>query len=389
MFFKYFYENYNNLTEAEGNLGDFSEPIFAIGLFHYIKKDLSKDSILNTLKSISQLPYENTYGLPGFQILLKLEGKENIQNIFGSNFQNISPMKQQDILKIIDSVVKHIPQLKTIKKVDQFVETHMVRSLRTHYVLKLSLSGSKTAQQEDVKGDVILEIISKTQETVPEDIKKISYSVKYGGGKSEFKIAETAIFNVILRLSNTFHLPMTNGLNALKNLPRVIALRQLDQWNDDPLFNQYKKQSGHLMYFVNMLLAKMNNITKPSPEALEEIRISLKNAFLNEFNNEMSVKERKQPDFSQKAYSFLEKEIFGQDLSDVVIIDIGNVSEINMEKYEEIKKEYLVDFDLKTFNKNDILRFDIVKNDGRFPLFWIENHTNGTVQVKVGNAILK
>jgi hypothetical protein len=104
----------------------------------------------------------------------------------------------------------------------------------------------------------------------------------------------------------------------------------------------------------------------------------------------MLVKEKQQPTFSNILYDFLEKEIFGQDLVDVVKIDISGIREIDVEAYNKIRNTCLVDFSTRpTKSKNLIFEFEsVAKDGGRFRLFWIDNEPTG-VKIHIGEDLLK
>jgi len=104
----------------------------------------------------------------------------------------------------------------------------------------------------------------------------------------------------------------------------------------------------------------------------------------------MIVKERRQPAFSIVLYDFLEKEIFGKDMADVVKIDANGIKDIDVDMYTKIKNNCPVDFSTRpSKSENTILKFEGVAKDGsRFMLLWIENGKNGT-QIHIGEELLK
>jgi hypothetical protein len=126
----------------------------------------------------------------------------------------------------------------------------------------------------------------------------------------------------------------------------------------------------------------------------DELDFNDKNAvivqFLQEFNNEAIVKEKQQPKFSHILYDFLEKEIFGQDMADVAKIDSRGISELDIEKYNRIKNNCLVEISSKPITtKAEIIGFDAVHRDGgRFRLFWIDNESS-QLRIHIGDDLYK
>jgi hypothetical protein len=391
MNFKTFFENTSTILEASQiNMGDFTEVIFAIGLLHYaLKKQVSVDDIFQSINDIPSLPYENIFNHGIYDVALHLEGKAGVSNLIGGNFKTLSIEHQTQVKDIIEKVTNNIPKLRTIHKVDKFLQQTRELPNMDQFSIVIKSSGSKSAQQKETKADVTMELISNSEIKIPSEIKKIVYSIKYEKEKKTSKVAETSIFNLILRLGNAFKLPLTKGLDDLRTLPYdVSAGAQAGKWRnryngllDSGKYKELSEIPNHLLNFVLKIV---------SPELKFKDKNIVLQHFLSEFNEEMIVKEKQQPTFSNLLYDFLEKEIFGQDLVDVVKIDISGIREIDVEAYNKIRNTCLVDFSTRpTKSKNLIFEFEAVAKDGgRFRLFWIDNEPTG-VKIHIGEDILK
>lgn len=391
MNFKTYYEKRNIILEASQiNMGDFTEVIFAVGLLHYaLKKQVSSDDIFNSINDIPSLPYENTFNHNNYDVALHLEGKAGVSNLIGGNFKTLSSEQQTQVKDIIEKVANNIPKLRTIHKVDRFLQQTRELSNSDQFSIVIKSSGSKLAQQKETKADVTMELVSNSEVKIPNDIKKIVYSIKYEKEKKTSKVAETSIFNLILRLGNAFKLPLTKGLEDLRSLPYdVSGGAQAGKWRnryngllDSGKYKELSEIPNHLLNFVLKIV---------SPELNFKDKNIVLQHFLSEFNSEMLVKEKQQPTFSNILYDFLEKEIFGQDLVDVVKIDISGIREIDVEAYNKIRNTCLVDFSTRpTKSKNLIFEFEAVAKDGgRFRLFWIDNEPTG-VKIHIGEDLLK
>lgn len=374
------------MEAATINMGDLTEVLFALGLTHYtIKGSVSEGDIFGSLNDIPSVPFENTYSRGNTDVSLILHGKESVNNMLGGNFKSMSPDHQAQIKDIVSNIVKHLPSLKTIKKVDAFISS--VEQLdNKDFSIVIKSSGSKTTQLDEVKADVTMELISKTNIEVPKNIKKVVYSVKYSKDKSTSKVAENSIFTLILRLGNAFNLPMVSGLQGMRSMPYQITPQFGSKWlfeffEENPTYKKLSLQENHIFNFIRKMLSQSDSSQR---------EMVLKQ-FLLEFNEEMTIKEKQQPKFSTVLYDFLEKEIFGQDSADVVKIDTSGIKDIDVESYNKIRNNFLVDFSTRpTKSKNLIFKFEAVAKDGSsFLLFWIENHKSGTVQIHIGDDLLK
>jgi hypothetical protein len=393
MNFKTYYENREAILEASQiNMGDFTEVIFAVGLLQYaLKKQVSVDDIFNAINDIPSLPYENTFNHNNYDVALHLEGKAGVSNLIGGNFKTLSPEQQTQVRDIIEKVANNIPKLRTIHKVDKFLQQTRELPNADQFSIVIKSSGSKSAQQKETKADVTMELVSNSEVKIPNDIKKIVYSIKYEKEKKTSKVAETSIFNLILRLGNAFKLPLTKGLENMRVLPHQVnsaAIWLFNTFGDGPrvvltpeqeINKELSFRENHLYNFIR----KYFTLDKGD-------KTKVVTQFLLEFNSEMLVKEKQQPAFSNVLYDFLEKEIFGQDLVDVVKIDISGIREIDVEAYNKIRNTCLVDFSTRpTKSKNLIFEFEAVAKDGgRFRLFWIDNEPTG-VKIHIGEDLLK
>lgn len=387
--FKSFFENYSNIIEATDiNMGDFTEIIFAIGLLQYaLKKQVSSDEIIHTLNEIPSLPYENVFNHEKYDVAIQLEGKKGISNIIGGNLKSLSPEHQNQVLDIASKVSNHLPKLKSIHKVDKFLQQSRELPNSNLFSIVIKSAGSKSTQQDEVKADVTMELVSNGEVAIPNDIKKIVYSIKYDKEKKTSKVSELSIFTLILRLGNAFKLPMVKGLDNLRKLPYDVSKgSQAGKWLFDVFHNNQEfkalsNQPNHLFNFIKRYI---------SPEMDFNDKNEIMKQFLMEFNNELIVKEKQQPQFSNILYNFLEKEIFGQDMADVVKIDISGIREIDVELYNKIRNNCLVDFSIRpTKSKNLLFEFDAVAKDGtRIRLFWIDNEKTG-VKIHIGESLLK
>jgi hypothetical protein len=386
MNFKSFFENYQILDESNGGvMGDFTEVIFAIGLLHYtLKKSVSSEDILKTLNEIPSVPFQNVYTHDNYDVALYIDGKKSLSHLVGGAISGLEDTQKNQINEIINKVSTNIPKLKTIKKVDRFIEQSRSIPDANKFIITIKSAGSKTAQQSDVKADVVMEIVAKDNIKIPSDIKKIVYSIKY----DKTKVTESSIFNVVLRLGNAFKLPLTRGLEDLKTLPYNVGRgSDAGKWRDEVFYNnpEYKKlstQENHLFYYIRLITSdELNNTDK----------MAVVNQFLKEFNDEMVVKEKQQPAFSNILYNFLEKEIFGNDIADIVKVDSKGLKELDIETYNQIKNSHLVDFSMRPHKaKNRILSFEAVgKDNSRFMLFWIDTMVTGQTQIHIGDDLLK
>jgi hypothetical protein len=386
MKFKHFFENYDELiNEATINMGDFTEVLFAIGLLHYtLKNKITSDDILETINNIPSMPYENTFSHDNYDVAIQLEGKSSIDNLINGNINKLSDDHKNEIKNIINKIANNIPKLKTIHKVEEFIKRS--KSIESsNFIIVIKSMGSKVAQANEIKSDVSMELISKNNVEVPNDIKKIIYSVKYAKDKADSKVSEISIFTLILRMGNIFRLPMVNGLEGMRELPYKVNAQSGSKWlhelfYDNPTFKQLSLQENHLFNFIRKFYT--TNVGDKE---------SILKQFLLEFNNELLVKEKKQPEFSNKLYDFLEKEIFGKDSADIVRIDINGINDIDVDMYNKMRNNYLIDFSTRpSKSKNLIFKFEAVaKDESRFVLFWIDNHRDGTVQVYIGDSLLK
>lgn len=385
--FKHFFENFGSIMEdAKVNMGDFAEVLFAVGLLHYtLKHSVSDDDIFKTITEIPSLPYENTFNHDNYDVALHLEGKKGVANLIGGNFNTLSPEHQDQIKSIVSKISANIPKLKTIHKVDAFISSVKQLPDSNKFAIVIKSIGSKMSQEKESKADVSMEVIAKENIKIPSDIKKINYSLKYRIDKNESKIVEASVFTLILRLGNAFKLPMTSGLEGMRTLPYQVSPSTGSKWLHELFYSneKYKAlslQENHLFNFIRKYFT--TNVGD---------RETVLKHFCLEFNNEMIVKEKHQPAFSVVLYDFLEKEIFGQDLADIVRIDATGIKDIDVEAYNKIRNNYLVDFSTRPVKSKDLIfKFEAIAKDGTsFLLFWIENHRDGTVQVHIGGDLLK
>lgn len=368
-------------------MGDFTEVLFAIGLLHYtLKHKVTPEDIINSINDIPSLPYENTFSQDNFDVSIHLDGKASVSNLIGGNFSTLADEHKTQVIDIANKISKHIPSLKTIHKVDQFVKQSKEMENSNEFIISIKSSGSKTAQQSEVKADVIMELTPKSNIPIPNDIKRISYSVKYSKDKATSKVSENGIFNLILRMGTAFKLPMTKGLEGMRTLPYQVSAAFGSKWlfevfEENPQFKALSLQENHLLNFVRKIFTNPN----------DAIRENVLQRFILEFNEEMVVKEKQQPQFSTTLYDFLEKEIFGKDMADVVRIDSDGLKDIDIDLYRKIKNNYLIEFSTRpTKSKNLIFKFEAIAKDGSsFLLFWIDNHKSGTVQIHIGEDLIK
>jgi hypothetical protein len=386
MNFKDYFSNFEPITEeAKINIGDFTELLFAAGLLHYtLNGEATPQSIIETLNSIPSLPYENLFSKDLYDVFFKVDGKANLSELINGNYKNLPSDVKETVDDIINKISKHLPQLKTIHKVDAFVKTVMQTYQSKEFVIGIESKGSKSAQQDEVKADVSMKLIKKGEVEIPKDLKDINFSVKYGAQKSYSKVSETSIFTLILRLGNILHLPMTSGLEDMRSLPYKVSMQAGSKWLyeflEEPKYKELSLRENHLLNFIR----KMYTTSNLNSDTLIQ-------QFLAEFNNEIVIKERKQPAFSHALYNFLEMEIFGKDSADIVKIDNNGISDIDIQTYKKVKENYLIDFSSRpSKSKNLFFKFEAVAKDGTsFLLFWIENHKSNTIQVHVGDEILK
>ena len=367
MDFKNFFNESMQLEEdSKFNAGDAMEGIFAIGVALYIADGKIDKTKLNSIrKEVIILPKEpfvktvdsniavdgwiaNT--LPHIQPNNKLTVKVviNLKNTAKPAF-GPDAMPIPNVESSIDQMTNQISQTKAIKRIEQFIIKVLTNNKPDDVTFYVVADGTATKSSKDqIKGDVMLRVEAKTNTPIPQDVEQpVRFSIKTASSTT----SNLSIFTAILRLGNFFKLPFTAGLENLSSFPDVGGSRSTEIRN--LIAGQFNKQAhdpNHLMYYVReFILAQDKTYLKTDPEAkaaadqkVVEYAWVIINKAIEHLEAQIKNKDSSY-DFTNRSFNFLETEIFGSDMAEVIRILPGSISEISKADFDMLRNEYDVE----------------------------------------------
>ena len=372
MKFKEFYEN-NILLEAL-NIGDSMEGVFCIVValqmaYGYVTKEMvqearrdadisgTKEVIIDT--NVKDNPaFDNIVSDPNdiLQVRVKLNLRQaNVKGMFGPNLTS-HPVIDSHIQTLIDKV----GNISAIDKIQRFmisVLTNKKPDEVIFYVVADGVGGSTSGGK--IKGDITIKIEAKTKTDIPNDLEvPISFSLKVDSDL----VSNLGIFSGILKLGQLFELEMIKGLETLDLFPNQNAkMRELlydhqDQWDND----------SHIIYYLRQYMVVQDKFMAVPDEEyeggvaqrklqqaqseIEQLKLLIER-FLDEFESQIESEDYEQFTtdprarlFTSRVLRFLEKELFGEDLADIIRISKGDIQELNQANLDELKNDHVINF---------------------------------------------
>lgn len=394
-----FSDFYSNTILLEGvNVGDVAEGIFAIAIglqmaYGYVTPEMirkarhdvditgNKEVVIDS--NVSHNPmFDNIVADPydNIKIIVKIKLKqETVKGMFGPKIE-----QNKIIDKHINTLIEKIGNISAIDKIQRFMVSILTNKKPDEVVFYVVADGvSGSTSRGEIKGDVKLVIEAKTNTPIPKNlIDPISFSLKVDSDT----ISNLGIFSGILKLSQLFELDMTKGLEDLKFFPEKYNQSQ------DLLYNNQEKwdDENHIIYYLRKYLQIQDKyLSRPDDEfqggsnerkslqATDELEAlkSLLERFLDEFERQLEGKDSEQFNadprarlFTSRVSQFLEKEMFGKDLVDVIRISKGDIQEIKKSDLENLKNDYVINFKR---DGNTMLFYSIDINNNRKLLFKI------------------
>jgi hypothetical protein len=380
MGFKDFFKEFE-LNEAKGefNAGDAMEGIFALAVALYVADGKIDKNKLNSFRKDVVIKPKTPYtrvidsdiaqdgyianALPQIKpgnkikVVVSIQLKQSAKKAFGPGTQFPIP----DVDYTIDQMTTQIENTSFIKKVEKFIIKVLTNNKPENVTFYVVADGvGNSAKQELIKGDVTLRVEAKVNNTtIPIDAEKpIHFSIK----TEDSKEANLSLFTGCLRLGKIFELPLVKGLEHLNNFPQVTGSAASKVYNMIELnFREESKNPNHLMYYVLKYMRAhdtYSNKISDEDEAkakVEEAAWSVISACINAL--EEQIKNKK--DITNNAFNFLEQELFGSDLADVIKLHSKGIDEITKENIDYLRTKYKVAY--TTVGK--LMRFDGIHND--------------------------
>ncbi len=378
MSFKNYFTEALSIEEASSfNAGYAMEGIFAIGVALYIADGyIDKDKLNAIRKQIiitpkkpfekiidsniavdgwiaNKLPHIQPGNKLSVKVIINLHPKAS--DAFGPEAKPIP-----NIDNSIDQMTNQISHTKAIKRIEQFIIKVLTDRKPDDITFYIEADGTKGASSgQEIKGDVKLHIKAKTNTNVPYDIDSIQFSLK----TDNIKTSELSIFTAALRLGNFFELPITKGLESLSSFPTVTGLSRTSPDSAESLVNnKFKTLSEnphHLMFYVKKIIELKQRLANPNTTSKEQIYQTIEEMLwiiARKVNKELEIQLQNKSetyDISKKTFDFLEKEIFGEDMAEVIKILPTGIKEITKEDFDLLRNKYRVEVAIV----GDIIKF--------------------------------
>lgn len=361
----------NFFTESVDNVGfnagDAMEGIFAIGVALYIADGYIDKNKLNSIRKevvikpkepftktvdsniasdgwiAQKLPHIRPGNKLAVKVIIRL--KNTAKSAFGPEAKPIP-----NIDNSIEQMTNQIAHTSAIKRIEQFIVKVLTNHQPDDIIFYVVADGMESASsKEQIKGDVMLRVEAKSNTPIPSDVEQpIKFSIKTDTNTS----SNLSVFTAILRLGNFFGLPFTKGLEGLNSFPDVGGSKSGKVWElIRGSFSQQSKDPSHLMYYVRNLLTAQDKMYAQQDPAQKELAqqkvmeyawIIVKKS-IEQMETQLKNKDETY-DFTKKSFDFIEKEIFGSDMADVIKILPTSIDEISKVDFDELRKQYVVEF---------------------------------------------
>jgi hypothetical protein len=283
-----------------------------------------------------------------------------------------------------NTLINKVGSLRSIEKIQSFMRDILTNNRPDEVIFYVIADGVQGGGgRGDIKGDVKLSIQAKTKTPIPMDISDpISFSLKV----DDNTVSNLGIFSAVLKLGQMFDLDLVAGLQDLPVFPdRYSRMQELlydhqDRWEDEEhiiyYMRNYMKVQDHYQSREDSDFEGGSKERKAlqSTGELDALK-TLVERLIMQFSNQLEDIDTEQFTadprarvFTTKVFKFLEKEVFGQDDADLITIKKGDVKELKKSDFEDIKNDYVIDFDLEGMN---MMFYGIDINNQRKLLFKI------------------
>jgi hypothetical protein len=295
------------------NEGDVIEGIFTIGLSLYIAYDKVEKAKLNKIRTeidtnmfnTGRFTYMVAENLPkqkkghsqdlfnvGFEMRLK---PKSVTGAFGKDYHDIYYKSSKDIGNIDKKVDQFINSInygnftrRVTKIIDQFLDNNKEEEI-TFIVIADGIEGEQSGGL--VKGDVKLEVYAK----IGKQMKRIDFGTIPFSLKSEsVTVASLSPYNGMVAMANALGVTW-DGEERYQRLSK-------------PFYGETEQQAK-----FEMIVSMYNDLKKGI------------------------LMTQSEGTFSTRAFDFLEKNLFGEDMADVIDVQKGTVKEITVENYKKLK----------------------------------------------------
>lgn len=310
------------------------------------------------------------------RVKIKLK-KATVKGMFGKGFKANPAVDSHT-----NTLIQKVGSLRSIEKIQDFMRTILTNKRPDEVVFYVIADGVEGGGgRGEIKGDVKLSIEAKSNTPIPMDIADpISFSLKV----DDNTVSNLGIFSAVLKLGKQFGLDIVSGLEDLENFPdRYTHMQPLlydhqDKWEDEDhiiyYLRNYLKVQDHYQSRADSDFEGGSKERKAlqSTDELSTLK-SLVERLLVQFSQQLEgidtekfTADPRSRVFTSKVFQFLEKEIFGKDMADLIKITKGDIKELKKADFDEFKNEYVVDFELDGLN---MLFYGIDINNQRKLLF--------------------
>jgi len=367
--FKEYYIKLEEATKSGFDAGDAMEGISAIALALYIGYGQILPAALDSIRkqvsislneqwsTILEIPVEKNHFLNHITeirptdkinvgIFIKLS-PDRVKGAFGPDYQ---PIKSVD--SKVQTLITKFEHSNAVKKIQEY-SSNILKKHKLNQVIFYVVADGKgnSVSGDNVKADVTVRIQAKTKEDHPQDIDvPLIFSLKADSST----VASLGIYNSILYIGKMFKLPLVQGLEDIQEFPDANKRSKIDEiFYTHP--EQIKNPSNLLFYIknynnvvdkINSQLSRLNNA---APEEKKDLQVELMNKSLeamkllvtkcNDQVAEQMATKSQDSSFNEKAFSFIQKHIFGSDMADVIDISDKDIKEIRKANFDALKQK--------------------------------------------------
>jgi hypothetical protein len=244
----------------------------------------------------------------------------------------------------------------------------------------------------EIKGDVTLTIEVKSKGSEPRDIHE---PVKFSLKADSQLTATLGFFTGILQVSKSFKLPLVENIDS-----EIDTFPTLDKANDvQDIISNYPTEASkntHILFYFNQYIKSVNSLYSQYSDqtqrdvAKKEMKQknirSIADICLKQMERQLSLKDKNySQQFNTLAFDFIQKQIFGSDMVDVIDISSEDIKEIRKANFDELKQK----FDVEVSTVGDNIKFIGKYKDSNERNFLYEIHMTvkdkGSIFIKIGD----
>jgi hypothetical protein len=377
------------------NVGETMEGIFAIAIGAYIAHGKLDNNLINNLRASPEFrngkgkatiqanmaDNANLRGIvadPDDKITVAVEINLRAKNVDGMFGDDLEPNTKIDSL--IASVISKVPNLSTIQKIQRFIVDILTNNKHDDIEFVVVADGSEayTSHGGNIKGDVKLDIHARTKTSIPQEIKgTISFSLKTGSDTKT--VSNLSIFGGLLRLGHHYNLEFVSGIDKdvvftgkYKDTQKLIYDHP-DKWDDEDHFISYLRkyiliqdsflskkddefEGGGSERRIQQMTAELNHLKSLLKKFIDAFASDIKGKDSDVFTADPHARL-----FASRSFDFIQREIFGSDMSEYIHITDSDIKEIKQSDIENMKYEYVVKVESEP---NGIMNFIGINVDG-------------------------